>query len=83
MDALLRDQYEAVKTLLRENESEVHRLARALAEKGELEAEDVRRILNGKLPPRSPDALLAPPPVAAHNEPSQPPSSASSEAPGA
>jgi cell division protease FtsH len=83
VDALLRDQYEVVKTLLRENESEVHRLARALAEKGELEAEDVRRILNGKLPPRSPDALLAPPPVAAHNESSQPPSSASSEAPGA
>ena len=56
--------------LLLDNEAEVHRLARALAEKGELEAEDVRRILNGKLPPRSPDALLLPPPVAAHGEPS-------------
>lgn len=63
VDGLLREQYEAVKRLLTENEAEVHRLARALAEKGELEADDVRRILNGKLPPRTTDAVLAPPPV--------------------
>ncbi len=63
VDSLLREQYDAVKRLLMENETEVHRLARALAEKGELEADDVRRILNGKLPPRTADAVLAPPPV--------------------
>ncbi|HEV2125828.1 MAG TPA: hypothetical protein VGW38_23985, partial [Chloroflexota bacterium] len=51
----------SVKALLRENEAEVHQLARALAEKGELGADDVRRILNGKLPPRSLDALPTPP----------------------
>jgi ATP-dependent Zn protease len=60
VDSLLREQYDAVKILLRENEVEVHRLARALAEKGELEADDVRRILNGKLPPRSLDSAQAP-----------------------
>jgi ATP-dependent Zn protease len=59
VDALLREQYERVKALLHEHESEVHRLARALAEKGELEADDVRRILNGKLPPRIVDGLAA------------------------
>lgn len=61
--ALLQEQYEAVKLLLRENDAEVHQLARALAEKGELGADDVRRILNGKLPSRTSDAILAPPPV--------------------
>jgi cell division protease FtsH len=50
-DALLHEQYESVKRLLKEHEPEVHRLARALAERGELEAEDVRRILNGNVPP--------------------------------
>ncbi|HEU5318089.1 MAG TPA: AAA family ATPase [Chloroflexota bacterium] len=64
VDKLLRDQYEAVKKLLRDTETEVHQLARALAEKGELSADDVRRILNGKVPPRTPDALLAAPAVA-------------------
>jgi ATP-dependent Zn protease len=68
VDGVLREQYEAVKALLRENESEVHRLARALAEKGELEADDVRRILNGKLPPRSPDGLLPSPPPPAEEK---------------
>jgi len=63
VDGLLREQYDAVKVLLRENEVEVHRLARALAEKGQLEADDVRRILNGKLPPRALDATPPPPAV--------------------
>jgi hypothetical protein len=62
VDGLLREQYEAVKALLLENQVEVNRLARALAEKGELEAEDVRRLLNGKLPPRTTDAVMAPEP---------------------
>jgi hypothetical protein len=44
-----------VKRLLQEYEDEVHKLARALAEKGELEAQDVARILNGKLPARTLD----------------------------
>jgi cell division protease FtsH len=67
VDGLLREQYEAVKALLLENQVEVNRLARALAEKGELEAEDVRRLLNGKLPPRTTDAIMSPepPPVEA------------------
>jgi hypothetical protein len=64
VDKLLHDQYDAVKKLLRDTEAEVHQLARALAEKGELSADDVRRILNGKVPARTPDALLAAPPVA-------------------
>lgn len=60
-DNLLREQYEAVKRLLRENEAEVHQLARALAERGELSADDVRRILNGKLPARTTNPALPPP----------------------
>ena len=52
VDQLLREQYDVVKALLRDCEVEVHRLARALAEKGELSSADVRRILNGKLTPR-------------------------------
>ncbi len=63
MGKLLMEQYDAVKQLLRENEKEVHDLARALAERGELEAADVRRILNGKLPPRTGEAAPFPPPV--------------------
>lgn len=59
-DSVLRTQYEVVKRVLRDNEAEVHQLARALAEKGELSADDVRRILNGKLPPRTFDALPNP-----------------------
>jgi len=58
---ILREQYHAVKALLLDNEAEVHQLARALAEKGELEAGDVRRILNGKLPTRTLDSLAPPP----------------------
>ncbi|HVG95831.1 MAG TPA: AAA family ATPase [Chloroflexota bacterium] len=67
VDGLLREQYDSVKALLLENQVEVNRLARALAEKGELEAEDVRRLLNGKLPPRTMDAVMSPepPPVEA------------------
>jgi ATP-dependent Zn protease len=66
---LLRDQYEQVKRLLRENEAEVHQLARALAERGELSVDDVRRILNGKLPPRTYDTLPTPAPVAPDEAP--------------
>jgi cell division protease FtsH len=73
VDGLLHEQYDAVKALLLENESEVHRLARALAEKGELEADDVRRILNGKLPPRAPDAVRAPPAIVSVETPGLPP----------
>jgi hypothetical protein len=51
VDQLLREQYEVVKALLQDCEVEVHRLARALAEKGELSSADVQRILNGKLTP--------------------------------
>ena len=71
VDTLLREQYDAVKKLLSENDAEVHQLARALAEKGELVADDVRRILNGKLPPRMLDDAFespirtAPTPIAA------------------
>ena len=54
VDQLLHEQYDVVKSLLRECEAEVHRLARALAEKGELSSADVRRILNGKLTARIP-----------------------------
>jgi len=78
VDTLLREQYDAVKKLLSENDAEVHQLARALAEKGELVADDVRRILNGKLPPRMLDdafespVLTAPAaPVAASVSPSE------------
>jgi ATP-dependent Zn protease len=56
---LLYEQYREVKQLLSENEEEVHQLARALAEKGELGADDLRRILNGKLPKRSTDVSRA------------------------
>ena len=52
VDQLLHEQYDVVKALLRDCEAEVHRLARALAEKGELSSADVRRILNGKLTSR-------------------------------
>ena len=62
VDGLLREQYDSVKALLLENQVEVNRLARALAEKGELEAEDVRRLLNGKLPPRTMEAIISPEP---------------------
>jgi cell division protease FtsH len=72
VEELLREQYEAVKRLLKENEAEVHQLARALAEKGELEAEDVRRILNGKIPARSQDAVLPPPSVTVAEPPADP-----------
>src|SRR5919202_726227 len=61
MGKLLMEQYDAVKQLLRENEKEVHDLARALAERGELEASDVQRILNGKLPGRTNGAAPLPP----------------------
>jgi len=71
-DELLRQQYEAAKRLLKENEAEVHLLARALAEKGELSAEDVRRILNGKLPPRTLDGMPAAPPAVAAPPPALP-----------
>ena len=63
MGKLLMEQYEAVKRLLRDNEQEVHDLARALAERGELEAADVRRILNGKLQPRTRDTAPLPSPI--------------------
>jgi ATP-dependent Zn protease len=69
VDRLLHDQYDSVKKLLRDTEAEVHQLARALAEKGELSADDVRRILNGKVPARTPDAILAAPPVAIAQSP--------------
>lgn len=59
MGQLLFGQYQEVKQLLRDNEEEIHQLARALAEKGELSADDVRRILNGKLPKRTRDAIPA------------------------
>jgi hypothetical protein len=59
MGQLLYDQYREVKELLRQNEEEIHQLARALAEKGELSADDMRRILNGKLPRRTADAIPA------------------------
>jgi ATP-dependent metalloprotease FtsH len=68
-DELLRVQYEAVKFLLRQNEREIHSLARALAERGELEAQDVRRILNGKLPPRTFDSAPAAPPITVSEPP--------------
>ncbi len=68
-DELLRQQYEAVKSLLKANEAEVHLLARALAEKGELGAEDVRRILNGKLPPRTLDGVPPAPPAVVTSPP--------------
>ncbi|MBI3970279.1 MAG: AAA family ATPase [Chloroflexi bacterium] len=68
-DELLREQYEAVKRLLKENEHEVHELARALAEKGELTVDDVRRILNGKLPQRTLDAAPAAPAIAVSQSP--------------
>jgi cell division protease FtsH len=64
VENLLHEQYDAVKKLLGDNEAEVHQLARALAQKGELSAEDVRRILNGKVPPRVSDSFLAGPAVA-------------------
>jgi cell division protease FtsH len=60
VESLLREQYESVKRLLQDNEAEVHQLARALAEKGELAADDVRRILNGKLPKRTRDGRASP-----------------------
>jgi ATP-dependent Zn protease len=72
MGKLLMEQYDSVKRLLRENEKEVHDLARALAERGELEAADVRRILNGKLPSRAPQAALEPPLIALPEAPSDP-----------
>ncbi len=59
VETILREQYDSVKALLRESEAEVHQLARALAEKGELSADDVRRILNGKLPTRTTDSYGA------------------------
>jgi ATP-dependent Zn protease len=70
MGRLLMEQYEAVKQLLRANEKEVHDLARALAERGELEAADVRRILNGKMPTHRRDATLLPPPITMAEPPS-------------
>jgi hypothetical protein len=72
MGKLLMEQYDSVKRLLRENEKEVHDLARALAERGELEAADVRRILNGKLPSRAPQAAPEPPLIALPESPSDP-----------
>jgi cell division protease FtsH len=71
VDALLHDQYEAVKRLLQANQPEVHQLARALAEKGELSADDVSRILNGKLPTRTVDALPNPPALLVTEPPEQ------------
>ena len=59
MGKLLYEQYQEVKDLLRDNQEEIHQLARALAEKGELSADDMRRILNGKLPKRTADAVPA------------------------
>ena len=57
---LLQQQFDTVKQLLKDHENEVHNLARALAEKGELTADEVRRILNGKLPPRLLDGRTPP-----------------------
>ena len=59
VDALLREQYEATKALLRQCEPEMHILARALAEKGELSSADVRRILNGKLTSRTGQRMVS------------------------